>query len=296
MKQHLKKLIQSICALALIAHTHLIFADTTADAETVFNWAENSFPEVLPGHKATQNINPWLFRFYPETGVYVGVNITDSNVYVLGGPWGNNVTIVETLSNMVNLIQNSGGNSSVSACNTANVPDGIIYSQSGNVVTVTTNGQCILAPDITDSANSNICVIPQQPTATGISTLSSNTITSSRLSGITTTIPGLPNPFQGIIDSTASVKHCTINAAVDTANLIVNSDICLDLTEALAGALSQFPIEGIQVTPPIEYASTGTYTSQTVPDCFATDATTVTDAFTGETWIKQNGNFIQVTN
>ncbi|HNP27389.1 MAG TPA: hypothetical protein PKM20_11655 [Nitrosomonas sp.] len=296
MKQHLKILIQSICALALIAHIHLVFADTASDAETVFNWAENSFPELLPGHKGTQNINPWLFRFYPETGVYVGVNINDNNVYVLGGPWGNNVTVVETLPNLVNLIQNAGGNSGISACNTANIPSGLNYSQSGNVVTVTTNGQCILAPDITNPANSNICAIPQQPTATGISVLSSNTITASSLSGITTTIPGLPNPFQAIVDSTASVKHCTINAPVDTANLIVNSDICLDITEALSGPLSSFQIEGIQVTPPIHYASTGTYTSQAVPDCFATDATTVTDAFTGEAWVNQNGNFVKVTN
>lgn len=123
----------------------------------MLNWAENTFPEAFPGHKATQNINPWLFRFYPETGIYAGVNINDNNVYVLGGPWGDTPTLVETLSNLMNLVQNSDGGG-ISACNTANVPNSINYSQSGNVVTVTTNGQCVSAPNITDPTNSNLCV------------------------------------------------------------------------------------------------------------------------------------------
>ncbi len=295
MKLDLKSMLQTVFALAFVTQVNFAVADTASDTETVLNWAENNFPQVFPDHRATQNINPWLFRFYPDTGVYVGVNINDNNVYVLGGPWGDTPTLVETLPNLVNLVQNSGGGG-ISACNTANVPSGINYSQSGNVVTVTTNGQCVPAPDTTDPSNSNLCVIPQQTQASGISVLSSNTVTSSRLDGITVAIPGLPNPFLAIVDSNASVKHCTINAAADTAKLIVNSDLCFDITETISGLLADFPIDGIQVTPPVTYTSAGTYASQVVPDCFATDATTVTDAFTGEFWINQNGNFVPVAN
>ncbi|SER61267.1 hypothetical protein SAMN05421690_10446 [Nitrosomonas sp. Nm51] len=295
MKQHLKNLIQLICALVLIAHTHLVIADTSSDTETVLNWAENTYPALFPGHKATQSINPWLFRFYPETGIYAGVNINDNNVYVLGGPW-DSATVIDTLPNLVSLVQNSGGNTSISACNTANVPEGIVYSQSGNVVTVSTNGQCIPAPDITDPASSNLCVVPQQTNASGISVLSNNTVTSSSLNGITTTTPGFPNPFQSFIDASANVKHCTINAAPDTASLVVNSDICFDITDSLSDLLSSLPLDGIEVTPPITYASAGTYSSQTVSDCFATDASSINDAFTGEVWVRQNGTFVKVAN
>ena len=65
---------------------------------------------------------------------------------------------------------NSGGNGNIAACDTSTVPTGIVYSQSGSVVTVTSNGQCIPA-DLT----TNICQVPQQTTASGISMLSSNT-------------------------------------------------------------------------------------------------------------------------
>ncbi|SEM70501.1 hypothetical protein [Nitrosomonas marina] len=296
MKQRLKNLIQLICSLVLIAHTHFVAAENTAsDTDNVLNWAENTYPALFPGHKATQSIDPWLFRFYPETGIYAGVNVNDNNVYVLGGPW-NTATAVDTLPNLVSFIQNSGGNTSISACNTTNVPDGIFYSQSGNVVTVTTNGQCIPAPDMNDPTSSNLCVTPHQTEASGVSVLSNNTITSSSLNGITTTIPGLPNPFKSIVDAGASVKHCTINAAPDSTNLVVNSDICFDITDSLSGALSSFPIDGIQVTPPITYSSSGTYSGQVVADCFTTDATTISDAFTGEVWVRQNNTFVKIAN
>lgn len=296
MKNRFMKLIQSAIALTLLAQIHFAFADTASDTDMVLNWAENNYPGLFPGHQATQSINPWLFRFYPDTGIYAGVNTNNNNFYVLGGPWGNTPTLIETLPNLVGLVQSSGGDGGISACNTVNVPDGISYSQSGNVVTVTTNGQCVPAPNVTDPTNSNLCVAPQQTTASGISVLSSNTVTASSLNGITITTPGLPNTFQAIVDATASVKHCTVNAATDTANLIVNSDLCFDVTEEISGLLNSFPIDGIQVTPPITYTSAGTYSSQIVPDCFATDAATITDAFTGEVWIKQNGNFVKVAN
>ncbi|MDR4518783.1 MAG: hypothetical protein MRK00_15545 [Nitrosomonas sp.] len=295
MKLNSKNFFQAILAAILFTQIQLTFADTADDTATVLNWAENKFPEVFPGHRATQNISPWLFRFYPETAVYVGVNTNDNNVYVLGGPWGDTPTRVDSLANLVNLVRKSGGGG-ISACNTENVPSGINYSQSGNVVTVTTNGQCVPAPNISDPTNSNLCVIPQQQNASGISVLSSNTVTASSLEGITITTPGLPNPFQAIVDANASVKHCTINAATGTADLIVNSDLCFDITETLSELLASFPLEGVQVTPPVTYASAGTYASQVVPDCFATDAATVTDAFTGEVWINQNGDFVKLGN
>ncbi len=277
----------------MLVNTHLAFSDTVSDAETLLNWAEITYPELFPSRQATQNVEPWLFRHYPEPDIYAGVNQNDNGVYVLGGIWGNSPTFIDNLPNLISQIANSDSNGSIAACDTTNVPAGIAFSQSGNIISATSNGQCVLIPDLT---NTNICQVPQQTTASGISLLSSNTVTSSRMEGLTTSAPGLPNPFQAIVDATANVKHCTINAPTEAASLIVNSDLCFDITSPLSALLADFTLEGIVVTPPVNYFFTGTYSSEVVADCFATDAATISDAFTGETWVNQNGDFVKTGN
>ncbi len=198
-----------ICILALLGNAHGVHATTASDSEKLFNWAENTFPSVFPSRRATQSIEPWLFRHYPESNIYVGVNKSDNIVYAMGGPWGSNPTVIDSLSNLINYINNSGGSSAIAACDTASSLAGISYSQSGNVVTVTTSGTCAVVADL---SNTNLCKIPEQTAASGVSILGSNNVTSSSIEGLSTTIPGLPNPFQAIVDASANVKHCTINA------------------------------------------------------------------------------------
>lgn len=280
-----------ICILALLGNAHAVHATTASDSEKLFNWAENTFPSIFPSRRSTQNIEPWLFRHYPESNIYVGVNKSDNNVYAMGGPWGSSPTVIDTLPRLINYINSTGGSSAIAACDTAETLAGISYSQSGNVVTVTTNGTCAT---VTDLSKTNLCKLPEQSTASGISILGSNNVTSSSIEGISTSIPGLPNPFQAIVDASANVKHCTINAPAGAANLVVNSDLCLDITAPLTATLGSLPVTGIVVTPPVKYYTRGTFTNQTVADCFATDATTITDAFTGEVWVNQDGNFVKV--
>lgn len=289
MKLHFQKPLLSIFALMLIGYFGLVKADTASDAETVLNWAENTYPALFPSHQATQNINPWLFRFYRETGIYVGVNQDDHGVYVLGGPWGNNVTFIGTLPEVVNLTLGSGGNSGISSCNTDSSPGGVSFSQSGNVVSINTNGQCIPAPDLSDPASGNLCRTPPQTAASGISILSSNTVTSATIDGITTST--MNNPFESILAATANVKYCTINAPANMADLVLNTDLCFDITTLMS---SFPPIDGITVTPPVNYHLKSTATNGIVDDCFATDASAIFDAFTGEVWIRNTltGEFI----
>ncbi|MBP6057348.1 MAG: hypothetical protein KA524_02825 [Nitrosomonas sp.] len=283
MKHYMKQLIMSVCTFLLLGNMHFAAADTASDTEILLNWAENTYPEYFPTHQNTQNIDPWIFRFYPETGIYAGVNKTDNNVYVLGGPWGDTPTVIDTLPNLMTLA--NAGNSSIPACNTANAPAGLVYTQSGNVVNVTTNGQCIQLP-----TSNNVCQAPQQTTATGISVLTSNTLISSEFRGFSIDIPNIPNPFQSLADNFSNSKHCTINVPAEGANLIINADVCYDMT----AQFSEFEnIPGITITPPITMARKDTTTNQSVSDCFATDADTIFDAFTNEFWIKQNGTFVK---
>ena len=291
MKQFFQKPILSIFFFFFISHFSVTKADTASDAETILNWAENTYPGLFPSHQATQNINPWIFRHYTEAGIYAGVNQNDNGVYVFGGPW-ERITFIDTLPNVVNLALNSGNNN-ISACDTSFSPTGISYSQSGNVVTITTNGQCLPAPDLSDPTSANLCQPPIQPTATGISVLSSNEITSSAIEGITT--DSMTNPFESILAATANVKYCSINTPASAADIVVNSDLCFDITELLSSLPS---IEGVTITPPVKYHFAGTSTSTSVPDCFATDASAIFDAVTGDVWIKNSltGEFVQATN
>jgi len=99
MKNITKHPILSICSLMLLVSFSATRADTTSDTETILNWAESTYPGLFPTREATQNINPWLFRHYPETGIYAGVNLNDNGVYVLGGPW-EEATFIDTLANV----------------------------------------------------------------------------------------------------------------------------------------------------------------------------------------------------
>lgn len=289
MKHPVRKLITSACATFLLGTIQLAYADTASDSERLFNWAESTYPDFFPNHQTTQNIEPWLFRHYPDTGIYAGVNKNDNGVYLLGGPWGNNPTFISTLPNAITQINNSGGNTGIPACNNANVPAGLVYTQNGNVVNVTTNGQCIPMP-----TSNNLCTPPQQTTATGISVLTNTSVSSSEIKGITISIPNIPNPFQDLANNFSNSKHCTINVPAEGANLIINSDVCYDMTEAFGTQIPSIP--GITVTPPITFAIKDTTTNQIVADCFATDATSIFDTVTNRFWIKENGTFVEVSN
>lgn len=104
--------------------------------------------------------------------------------------------------------------------------------------------------------------------------------------GIIIDMPGIPNPLDTFAQS---ISSCVVNAQTDAVNLVMNSDICFDLTNQFSSIPSGI---GITIDPPVTAAIVSSSTSQQVSDCFATDATTIVDAFTGETWINVNGNFV----
>ncbi len=102
MKNPIKQFILLSCTLILAGSINFASADTVGDAEILFNWAEKNYSQYFPSHQVTQSSAPWLFRFYPETSIYAGVNTTDNGVYVLGGPWGSvNPTYIDSLPNLL---------------------------------------------------------------------------------------------------------------------------------------------------------------------------------------------------
>ena len=75
-------------------------------ANTIFDWAENNYPQYFPPPGAsTQFFDPWLYRYYPTTNIYVGVN-TSSEVWVQGDVFGG-LIYINTVEELLAIISPS---------------------------------------------------------------------------------------------------------------------------------------------------------------------------------------------
>lgn len=55
---------------------------TVPEATALFDWAESTYPQFFPGPQTNLTSAPYVYRHYPATGNYVGVDGDD--VYILG--------------------------------------------------------------------------------------------------------------------------------------------------------------------------------------------------------------------
>ena len=70
-------------------------------AEQLMDFAESRFPQFFPRHSLTQSAAPFAYRYYSETGIYLGVVVAadgQGNVYVMGGAFGGAPAYVGPLS------------------------------------------------------------------------------------------------------------------------------------------------------------------------------------------------------
>jgi len=67
---------------------------STPDATHIMDWAESHYPQFFPHHAGDQTGFGYTYRYYPETGNYLGVS--GSNVAVLGPISGNAILNVGT--------------------------------------------------------------------------------------------------------------------------------------------------------------------------------------------------------
>jgi len=88
---------------------------TAEAARQLMDFAEGSiYASYFPGHPATQSLPPFLYRYYPSTGIYLGVaagnnpNYPDG-VYVMGGAFGASPRRVGAVTDYVTLVDTSGG-------------------------------------------------------------------------------------------------------------------------------------------------------------------------------------------
>lgn len=68
---------------------------TTVSAGELMDWAERTYPQFFPGRETDQASAPYVYRYYPATGNYVGLE--DDKVYILGPVSGGGLRQVGTV-------------------------------------------------------------------------------------------------------------------------------------------------------------------------------------------------------
>ncbi|UJP05518.1 MAG: hypothetical protein LZF61_00615 [Nitrosomonas sp.] len=97
-----------IAVVWLICLSFVRAADTHTDSEQVLDWAENFYPHLFPSRQASQTEPPWLYRHYPETDTYLGVNIDDGQVYLLTAGQNALPVAIGSLVDLLNVAQSGG--------------------------------------------------------------------------------------------------------------------------------------------------------------------------------------------
>ncbi|MDP3875924.1 MAG: hypothetical protein Q8Q50_02985 [Methylobacter sp.] len=100
LKNNRKNKLLAACTLALLTNATLAKADLACESDLLFNWAEAHFQDLFPRSANTETLAPWLYRFYPESGIYAGVN-SDKDVYLMGGSFGNEPFYIDKLGNLL---------------------------------------------------------------------------------------------------------------------------------------------------------------------------------------------------
>lgn len=75
--------------------------------DQLFDFAQQSYATLFPGHPPSVSSAPYRFRYYPETGIYLGVVISDgptlkvNGVYAMGGAFGNTPQYLGQLTDFI---------------------------------------------------------------------------------------------------------------------------------------------------------------------------------------------------
>jgi len=76
--------------LALGQSVSFSLTNKLSDADCLFNWAENSFPQFFaPAGTASATYPPYYFRYYTGTANALATSSADNHAWVLGRDTGN---------------------------------------------------------------------------------------------------------------------------------------------------------------------------------------------------------------
>lgn len=99
-------------AQAASAAAALASVEPAEAARQLMDFAEITFPGYFPPHPATLSLEPFAYRYYAETGVYLGVAIgantgyVQNGIYVMGGEFGTAPVLVGQVSDYITPVAN----------------------------------------------------------------------------------------------------------------------------------------------------------------------------------------------
>lgn len=69
---------------------------------SLFQWAEINYPTLFYSpHSLISSYDSWRFAYYPATGNYIGFNVDDQEIYVLGTSWGGQLVKIDSMLNLL---------------------------------------------------------------------------------------------------------------------------------------------------------------------------------------------------
>lgn len=84
--------------LAALRNERPMAAGIAIDAEILMDWAEIAYPQYFPSQQSNQTAAPYIYRYYPETRNYLGID--GDVVRVLGPSFGQSVLTVATMQQL----------------------------------------------------------------------------------------------------------------------------------------------------------------------------------------------------
>ncbi len=85
------------------ATTQALAVTPRIEATELMDWAERTFPLFFAGREANRRLDPFVYRFYERTGIYLG--LADDRIYVMGGPFGTSPLLVGTTAQFECLVR-----------------------------------------------------------------------------------------------------------------------------------------------------------------------------------------------
>lgn len=112
MKMKMKMKINFTLIVLSLAIMQPVHADIISDSEQIMNDAQTVYPDLFPSKQATQTLAPYQYRFYPSTGIYLGINQDDAGVYLLGGSFGDTPRFLDKTGKVISMLKAQMGDAS----------------------------------------------------------------------------------------------------------------------------------------------------------------------------------------
>lgn len=135
-------------------------------ADQVFDWAEAKFSALFPTQERTQTIEPYQYRFYPDTNLYIG--IAHGDIFLLGKEQtGGQVVRVAAVSDFATRIQGCDQAARLDDKGNVILPQEATEIESPESVDLDRGSLAALYPDLDTTTDAFYARLPCEPSIGG---------------------------------------------------------------------------------------------------------------------------------